>query len=168
MLRESISIRLLLPWRREALGAAEVVEVPMTSADRRRVRRLLEALDGTMFALELPTGTVLKPGQVLHVEDGRAYVVEAAPEDVLLVYPRTLGEAARAGHLIGNLHRDIDLDGPFLTVLCEGTIEDRLRRAGFVVERGRRPFLGDPPRGASETVTVWENSASGNGIVSPA
>src|SRR5271155_2457933 len=99
MLRDPIVIRVLLTVRREALNVSDVVEIPMTSGDRRRVRRRLEALDGTAFTLELPTGTVLKPGQVLHVEDGRAYVIDAAPEDVLVVYPRTLAEAARVGHL---------------------------------------------------------------------
>ena len=43
----------------------------MTAHDRRRVRRLIEAPDGARFPLELATGTVLHPGQVLH-RDGRA------------------------------------------------------------------------------------------------
>ena len=47
--------------RRSALDLAglEVVDLPMPSHDRRRVRRRLTAPDGRAFALELPTGTVL-------------------------------------------------------------------------------------------------------------
>jgi len=122
-----------------------VVHVPMTADDRRRVRRRLVAPDGTVFGLELPTGTVLRPGQVLHAIGQRAYVVDAAPEDVLVIVPRDHREAARAGHLIGNLHRDIDLDGEGIAVLWDPVLEERLRRTGFIVERVRRPFRGNPP-----------------------
>src|SRR5436190_1200802 len=81
------------------------IEIPMTAHDRRRVRRIVEAPDGARFPLELATGTVLHPGQVLHRDGPRAYVVAAAPEDVLVIRPRDLAEAARVGHLIGNLRR---------------------------------------------------------------
>ena len=43
---------------------------PMTAHDRRRVRRMIDAPDGARFPLELATGTVLHPGQVLHQCDG--------------------------------------------------------------------------------------------------
>src|SRR5262245_39745576 len=94
-------------------GAADghVVQLAMTAHDRRRVRRIVEAPDGTRLALELPTGTVLVPGQVMHRANGRAYVVAAAPEDVIVARPRSLEEAARVGHLIGNLHRDLEAVG---------------------------------------------------------
>lgn len=124
-----------------------VVRVPMTAEDRRRVRRRLEAPDGTVFGLELPTGTVLQPGQVLHTTGQRAYIVDAAPEEVLVIVPRDHREAARAGHLIGNLHRDIDLDGEGIAVLWDPALEERLRGAGFMAERVRRPFCGNPPGG---------------------
>ena len=44
---------------------AVVVHLPMTAHDRRRVRRLIDAPDGARLALQLATGTVLLPGQVL-------------------------------------------------------------------------------------------------------
>jgi urease accessory protein len=77
------------------------------------------------------------------------YVVDAAPEDVLAILPRDHLEAARVGHLIGNLHRDIDLDGEGIAVLWDPVLEERLRRAGFIVERVQRPFHGNPPAGHS-------------------
>lgn len=127
-------------------SAARIVELPMTAEDRVRVRRRLEAPDGATFALELPTGTVLRPGQVLHALDDRAYVVSAAAEDVLVVRPRNVAEAARVGHLIGNLHRDIDLHDQDVVVLWDETVSERLRRLGVPVERARRPFHGSAPR----------------------
>lgn len=145
--RPPIHVHSLPAPRHHESSAHAVIRVPMTADDRRRGRRRIEAPDGTTFCLELPTGTVLRPGQVLHTTEQRVYVVDAAAEDVLVVVPRDHQEAARAGHLIGNLHRDIDLVEEELAVLWDPVVEERLRRAGFIVERAQRPFLGDA-RGA--------------------
>jgi urease accessory protein len=121
------------------------IEIPMTAHDRRRVRRMIEAPDGARFPLELATGTVLHPGQVLHQHGARAYVVAAAPEDVLVISPRDLAEAARVGHLIGNLHRDIEADGGDVVALADAALADRLRRAGVPFVEARRAFHGRAP-----------------------
>jgi urease accessory protein len=121
------------------------IEIPMTAHDRRRVRRMIDAPDGTRFPLELATGTVLRPGQVLHQDEGRTYVVAAAPEDVIVARPRDLAEAARVGHLIGNLHRDLEADGADVVALADGALADRLRRAGGPFVEDRRPFHGRAP-----------------------
>src|SRR6188768_3512372 len=104
----AIPIRIL---RRDAEPPARlpVVELPMSAHDRRRVRRLVEAPDGVVLALELPTGTILHPGQLLHHDAEAAYVVSAADEEVLVVRPKDIAEAARVAHLIGNMHRDIHI-----------------------------------------------------------
>src|SRR5215467_3267180 len=112
------------------------IHIPMTAHDRRRVRRIVQAPDGTSFALDMPTGTVLHPGQVLHQNGERTYVVSAAAEDVFVITPRDPGEGARVGHLIGNLHRDIDVEGAEVIALADEALADRLRRAGV-------PFRAD-------------------------
>ena len=117
----------------------------MSAIDRRRVRRLVEAPDGVVFALELPTGTILHPGQLLHHDAEAAYVVSAADEDVLIVRPRDLAEAARVGHLIGNMHRDIHAIGNDIVALADDVLVERLARAGVMCERARRPFHGRAP-----------------------
>ena len=122
-----------------------VVQLPMNAHDRRRVRRLLEAPDGVVLALELPTGTILHPGQLLHHDAKAAYVVSAADEEVLVVRPRGVGEAARIAHLIGNMHRDIEVDGEEIVALADDTLADRIARMGAAVVRARRPFHGKAP-----------------------
>jgi urease accessory protein len=126
-----------------------VVPVPMSAHDRRRVRRIVEAADGALLALELPTGTVLHAGQVLHHDAEGAYVVEAADEDVLVVRPRDMAEAARVAHLVGNMHRDLHVEGTEITVLADHTLADRIARLGAAVERVRRPFHGRASGGHS-------------------
>jgi urease accessory protein len=125
---------------------AHVVPLPMTAHDRRRVRRRVVAADGLVLELALPTGTVLPVGQVLHLADDRAYVVAAADEDVVVVRPRDRAEAARIGHLVGNLHRDLDVeDDGTLVALHDAPLEQRLRAAGYEVAVVRRPFRGRAP-----------------------
>lgn len=117
----------------------------MTAHDRRRVRRIVEAPDGARFPLELPTGTVLQIGQVLHRQGDKQYVVGAAAEDVLVARPRTVAEAARIGHLIGNMHRDIETDGDCIIALADTVLADRLRRAAVSFSQEQRPFHGKAP-----------------------
>jgi urease accessory protein len=122
-----------------------IVSLPMTAHDRRRVRRLVEAPDGTRLALELATGTVLLPGQVLHRTATHAYVVGAALEEVLVARPRDVDEAARVGHLIGNLHRDIEARDGEVIALADAALADRLRRAGVPFAAETRAFQGRAP-----------------------
>ncbi len=124
-----------------------IIRLPMTSADRVRVRRRLKASDGREIALALPTGVKLWPGQVLHCESDRVYVVEAEPEQVLVIRPRDVREAAMAGHLAGNMHRDIDLEGEGIAVLYDEILEARLIRAGLSCEIDQRPFHGNAGAG---------------------
>ena len=122
-----------------------IVELPMSAHDRRRVRRLVEAPDGVVLALELPTGTILHPGQLLHHDAEAAYIVSAADEDVLVVRPRDVAEAARVAHLIGNMHRDIHVEGQEIVALADDVLADRIRKIGAPVNRARRPFHGRAP-----------------------
>ncbi len=121
------------------------IEIPMTADDRRRVRRLIDAPDGARFPLELPTGTVLHPGQVLHRDGARAYVVAAVAEAVLVARPRDIAEAARVGHLIGNLHREIETAGEEIVALADAALADRLRRAHVPFVEDRRAFHAKAP-----------------------
>jgi len=139
-----IPVRVLHPHTEPPAGLP-VIELRMSAVDRRRVRRLVEAPDGVVFALELPTGTVLHPGQLLHHDAEAAYVVAAADEDVLVVYPRDLAEAARIGHLIGNMHRDVHATGEEIVALADDVLADRLARVGVPFERAKRPFHGRAP-----------------------
>lgn len=124
---------------------ARTVSIPMTAADRRRVRRRVVAPDGSVFELALPTGTVLPAGGALHVTEEVVYRIVAAPERVLVVRPRSIREAAFVGHLIGNLHRDVDLRDDALVALWDAPLERRIRESDLDYEVDEQPFRGRPP-----------------------
>lgn len=121
---------------------ALTVSMPMIAADRRRVRRRVFAPDGAAFELALPTGTVLPAGAALHVAEDVVYRIAAAPERVLVVRPRSIREAAFVGHLIGNLHRDVDLQGDAIVALWDGPLERRLAEADLDHQVAEQPFHG--------------------------
>jgi urease accessory protein len=140
----ALSVR-TLAHRHAHAARSRVIELPMSAHDRRRVRRLVEAPDGTTLALELPTGTVLHPGQVIYEDDDRSFVVAAANEAVLIVAPRDIAEAARIAHLIGNLHRDIEVTPTEIVALADHTLAERLEKSGVPFQRAERPFHGRAP-----------------------
>lgn len=124
--------------------AGEYLDLPMTAAERRLNRRRLVAPDGQEILLALPTGTVLRPGQGLAAVGATVYRVSAAPEQLLLIYPQNLEQAARIGHLIGNLHRELDFYPDHLAALYEEVLAERLAKM-VRVERGVGPFLSRAP-----------------------
>jgi len=121
------------------------VSIPMIAADRRRVRRRVVASDGSTFELALPTGTVLPAGGALHVTGEVVYRITAAPERVLVVRPRSIREAALVGHLIGNLHRDVDLQGDAIVALWDAPLERRVDEAQLDYAVAEQPFGGRAP-----------------------
>lgn len=122
----------------------EVIDIPMTSEDRQRVHRRITAKDGQNFALKLATGSVLRVGQTLFSSADTLYKITAAAEDVLSIKPKTLAEAAYIGHLIGNLHRDIDIIEGEIIALWNAPLERKLSKAQLSYKREQRPFNGRP------------------------
>src|SRR5436190_18768914 len=67
----------------------------LTAEERRWGRRRVTTQAGRTLALALPTGSVLTPGDILHVGPGWYVVIEAARQPGLAVPPRPRGVARR-------------------------------------------------------------------------
>ncbi|HEX4996498.1 MAG TPA: urease accessory protein UreE [Methylomirabilota bacterium] len=118
---------------------ADVVE--LTAQERRRARRRVVTRAGRVFTLALPAGDVLVPGRVLHVGPGWYVTVEAAPEALLAITPRTPREGLRVALEVGRLHAALAVAGGRLLVPDEPAVERLLRRLGVPWVRAREPFL---------------------------
>ena len=82
-----------------ALAGRERDTLVLTADERRWGRRRVTTTAGRTLALALPTGSVLRPGAVLHVAADWFLVVECAAEPCLAVIPAsrsTGGFAPRA------------------------------------------------------------------------
>jgi urease accessory protein len=113
----------------------------MTAEERRWGRRRVKTSAGRELALALPTGTVVGVGEVLHVGADFYVVVEAAPEPVLAVRPRSSQEGLRVAFEVGSRHFTIALDGDRLLVPDDPAMEQLLRRLAVPFERTRAVFV---------------------------
>ncbi len=112
----------------------------LTAEERRWGRRRVRTEAGRELMLALPTGSVLTPGEVLHVDEHWYVVVEAAREAVLAVTPRTSHEALRLAFEVGNRHFTLAVDGSRLLVPDDPAMEQLLKRLGLTFERTRAVF----------------------------
>jgi len=127
--------------REQDLAGLERDVVVMTAEERRWGRRRVVTRGGRELALALPTGSVLAPGQVLHVDAEWYVVVEAAMEAVLAVMPRSRDEALRVAFEVGNRHFTLAVEGERVLVPDDPAMEQLLRRLGVVFERTRAVFV---------------------------
>ncbi|MBI4628778.1 MAG: urease accessory protein UreE [Candidatus Rokubacteria bacterium] len=127
--------------REGELAGLERDALVLTAEERRWGRRRVTTRAGRALALALPTGSTLTPGDVLHVGAGFCVVVEAAPEPVLAVTPRSREEALRVAFEVGNRHFTLALDGERLLVPDDPAMEQLLGRLGVAFTRTRAVFV---------------------------
>jgi urease accessory protein UreE len=123
------------------MAGFEADAVDLTAAERRRARRRVVTRGGRVFTLALPAGETLVPGRVLYVGRGWYVTVEAAPEALLAVSPRTPREGLRVALEVGRLHAALAVTPGRLLVPDEPAVERLLRRLGVPWVRTREPFL---------------------------
>ena len=113
----------------------------LTAEERRWGRRRVRTLGGRELALALPTGTTLQPGDVLHLDATWYVAVEAAPEPVLAVAPRSREESLRVAFEVGNRHFTLALDGERLLVPDDPAMVQLLDRLGAPWVRETSSFM---------------------------
>jgi urease accessory protein len=113
----------------------------LTAEERRWGRRRVTTRAGRELALALPTGSVLTPGDVLHVARTWYVVVEAAPEPVLAATPATRAQALQLAFEVGNRHFTFAIDGERMLVPDDPAMEQILQRLGVPWERAHLPFI---------------------------
>jgi len=128
------------PVESRALAGLERDALVLTAEERRWGRRRIVTRGGRELTLALPTGSVLAPGDVVHVDRGWYVTVEAAPEAVLAVTPRSREEGLRIAFEVGNRHFTLALDGARLLVPDDPAMEALLTRLDVPWERDRAPF----------------------------
>jgi urease accessory protein len=129
--------RIAKPSAQEAGAITD--RVALTWEQRQRSRQKLLTIQGCEIALALPTGTRLQAGDLLPAPEGWI-AVELAPEDVLLVRPRSRQETAFVAYQIGNRHLPLEIGEQGLKTLYEPVLETYLGQQGIPVERTQLPF----------------------------
>jgi len=106
---------------------------------RQRSRQKLLTMRGREIALTLPTGTRLQAGDLLSTTEGWVEA-DPAPEDVMLIQPRSRQETAFVDYQIGNRHLPLEIGEQGLKTLYEPFLETYLEQQGLPVERTYLPF----------------------------
>jgi len=106
----------------------------LTWEQRRWTRGRFRTLRGRQIALALPTGTVLRNGQILWLAPEWYLTVEAVPESVLAILPKDYREALRVAFEVGNRHFPLAVDGQRLLVPNDSAMTQLLARLGAVWE----------------------------------
>jgi urease accessory protein UreE len=132
-----------LPEREDpaALIGFEADVVELTAQERGRPHRRVTTRAGRVFTLVLPPGDTLVPGRVLYVGPGFYVTVEAAPEALLAVSPRSRREGIRVALEVGRLHSALAVVDGQLLVPDEPAVQRLLARLGVPWARTRAPFI---------------------------
>jgi urease accessory protein len=112
---------------RVALGADEVA---------RRILRI-ESSAGDL-GIRLDGEARLRDGDVLFADAHRVIAVEVVPDDVLVIRPRTRGEALAVAHAIGNRHAPLTVDGDEAIVRATPALEALLTELAVPFQRRTR------------------------------
>jgi urease accessory protein len=126
------------------VGSRAVERVAIESgAMARRLLRLRSSIGdlGVLFGDD----TRLRDGDVLLADETHVIAVAVLPDDVLVVRPESIGDAAELGHALGNRHLPIIRDGDAVVVAHSDALEALLVKMGVGYERGarvlERPFV---------------------------
>ena len=123
-----------------ALAGKERDTLCLTWDERRWTRKRVVTSKGREVGLALPTGSLLRPGDIVAVEAGWYLEIEGKPEPVLAVSPKDRNEAIRVAFDVGNRHFPVAISGDDLLVPDDTAMEQLLRRLGVVWQRSAAVF----------------------------
>jgi urease accessory protein len=131
------------------LGSRKIEKVLLPSGDLAKHRQRVKTDAGREIGISLPHGAHLHDGDVLHVDDAVAIVVQQAEEDLLRLRPRTPEEFGFMGYQVGNLHRAAMIDSHGIAVLYDKAIEALAQRHHVPCERVKGKFVPAQNQGHS-------------------
>ena len=123
-----------------ALKGKERDTLFLTWEERRWTRKRVVTTGGRQVGLALPTGSLLRPGDIVAVEAEWYLEIEGKPEPVLAVTPKDRNEAIRVAFDVGNRHFPVAISGDDLVVPDDTAMEQLLTRLGVAWERSAAIF----------------------------
>jgi len=131
----------------------------LTWEERRWTRKRIVTSGGRDVALALPTGSLLRPGDIVAVEGDWYLEIEGKPEPVLAVTPKDRREAIRIAFDVGNRHFPVAIVGDDLLVPDDTAMEQLLTRLGAAWKRCAAVFA---PLGAGHQYEHGESALDGH------
>ena len=123
---------------------ADSITLERERRDRRRIA--LTSDGGLRFLLDLPARVLLRHGDGLVLEDGRAIEVRARPEPLLEVRAEDTPRLSRLAWHLGNRHLEAQIEPARILIRRDRVIAGMLTRLGAALAEVTEPF--DPEGGA--------------------
>ncbi len=102
----------------------------------------VRAESGEVFALSLPHGSTLSPGDVIFADEDRVIAVELAPEDALVIRPAGQMQWARAAYNIGNMHQRAFIQEDCIITPYDAILQSIMQKLHVPCERMVCPING--------------------------
>ena len=120
-----------------------VEQVSLGWEDRLRSRQRVKSDCGTEIGIALPTGGVLREGDILFEDEEHVVAVFAIDEDVLALHADSGAELARITYQVGNRHAPVSIGEGRVLTPYDSVIEEYFRKKNVRCERTREPFTHD-------------------------
>lgn len=114
----------------------------LTSEERLSPHMLGRTVGDRALRISLPRSAELLDGDVLAIEEDVAIVVEAAPEDLLIISPDDKLTWGVVGFQLGNLHRPVRFTETSILTPADPLVAEMLQRIGIAFEQRVTPFIG--------------------------
>ena len=122
------------------LEGLEKDTVVLNWEDRRKSRQKVRTEKGTELIIALPTGTILRDGEILYANEHGYIAVEAAQEQVLVVDSGNIAAGAMVAYEIGNRHLPIALSGSKIVTPRDAPLEEFFLKNGIPYRLEKRAF----------------------------
>lgn len=113
------------------LQGLEKDTVVLNWEERRKCRQKVRTEKGTELVMALPTGTILRDGEILYANEHGYITVEAAQEQVLVVDAGNIAAGARVAYEVGNRHLPISINGSRIVILRDAHLEEFFLKNGI-------------------------------------
>lgn len=108
--------------------------------DRRKSRQKVKTAKGVELTLALPTGTILKDGDILYRDDRWVIIVEAEKEEVLVISFEQAAQAAAIAYELGNRHLPLSIHRAVLMIPEDPVVEKLLQQSHIDYQYAKEVF----------------------------
>lgn len=136
------------------VGTSASLTLLLTAEDRTRSRHRFETTDQQWVYLQLPRGTILQDGDLLHSDNASHPIVVrvvAKPEPVLTVTATSELALIQAAYHLGNRHVPLEIHSTYLRLSPDPVLQALLERRGLQVVEEVHPFHPEPGAYASHS-----------------
>lgn len=81
--------------------------------------------------------TALENGSAFLLGEGRLLVLSVVPDEVIVVTPKDIDEMGTVAHMLGNLHKPVQVKDGKITLLMDAVVEQTLKQEGvsYAIEK---------------------------------